>query len=183
MIRLTAAATQREEKAEALLGFIQKQETHLETLLAGLETPSVYLAGNSSFLTTAGSAMYQSDMIRLAGGKNVAQEITDTYWAQIDYEQLLVWDPEFIILPSSAKYTAADILEDPNLAGCRAIASGNVYQVPGDTEAWDSPIPGSVLGALWLANILHPEWMTDTDCAEIMDEYYETFYHFTYSET
>jgi hypothetical protein len=58
----------------------------------------------------------------------------------------------------------------------------NVYQVPGDAESWDSPVPGSILGALWLANILHPELMTDTACADIMDEYYETFYHFTYSE-
>ena len=88
-----------------------------------------------------------------------------------------------MILPSSAKYTAADVLADPNLAQCRAVRNGNVYQVPGDAESWDSPVPGSILGALWLANILHPELMTDTDCAEIMDEYYETFYQFTYSET
>lgn len=126
--------------------------------------------------------MYQSDMIRLAGGKNVAEEITDTYWAQIDYEQLLLWDPEYIILPSAAKYTAADVLEDPNLSECRAVKNGNVYQIPGDAEAWDSPVPGSILGALWLANILHPELMTAVDCAGIMDEYYETFYNFTYSE-
>jgi len=29
---------------------------------------------------------------------------------------------------------------------------------------------------------LHPEVMTDADCTNIMDEYYETFYQFTYSE-
>lgn len=183
MIRLVATATDTEEKAEALLTFIETQETYLAELLSGAEMPSVYLAGNSSFLTTAGNAMYQSDMIRLAGGENVAAEITDTYWAQIDYEQLLVWDPAYIILPSSAKYTVADVMADPNLAGCRAVANSNVYQVPGDAESWDSPVPGSILGALWLANILHPELMTDTDCADIMNEYYETFYHFTYSKT
>ena len=48
--------------------------------------------------------MYQSDMIRLAGGKNVAAEIKDTYWAEIDYEQLLTWDPTYIILASNAVY-------------------------------------------------------------------------------
>ena len=126
--------------------------------------------------------MYQSDMIRLAGGRNVAAEIPDAYWAEIDYEQLLVWDPEYIILASSAKYTVEDVLQDPNLAGCTAVVNGNVYQIPCDAESWDSPVPSSILGALWLANILHPEKLTDTDCAAIMDEYYETFYHFTYSE-
>lgn len=182
MIRLVAAATDTQETAETLIGFIEIQENHLADILSGVETPSVYLSGNSSFLSTAGNAMYQSDMIRLAGGRNVAGEITDTYWAQIDYEQLLTWDPEYIILPSSAKYTIADVMADPNLAECRAVVNGNVYQVPGDAESWDSPVPSSILGALWLANILHPELMTDTDCANIMDEYYETFYHFTYSK-
>ncbi len=182
MIRLVAQATDTEERAASLIDFIETQEHNLTEILSGVETPSVYLAGNSNFLSTAGDAMYQSDMIRLAGGRNAAAAIEDTYWAQIDYEQLLVWDPEYIILPSSAKYTVQDVLEDPNLSECRAVVNGNVYQVPGDAESWDSPVPGSILGALWLANVLHPELMTDTDCADIMDEYYETFYHFTYSE-
>lgn len=181
MIRLVATATDTEEKAEQLLAFIETQENYLTEMLVDVEMPSVYLSGNSSFLTTAGNAMYQSDMIRLAGGSNVAAEITDTYWAQIDYEQLLAWDPEYMILPSSAKYTVEDVMADPNLSGCRAVMNGNVCQVPGDAESWDSPVPGSILGAFWLANILHPERMTDTDCANIMDEYYETFYDFTYT--
>lgn len=182
MIQLVAMATEAEEKAEALIGFIDTQEDKLTDVLADVKTPSVYLASNSSFLSTAGDAMYQSDMIRLAGGKNVAGEIEDTYWAQIDYEQLLTWNPEYIILPSSAKYTVEDVMADPNLQGCSAISNGNVYQVPGHVESWDSPVPGSILGAFWLANILHPEMMTDADCADIMDEYYETFYDFSYSE-
>lgn len=182
MIRLVATATNTEKTAADLISFIEAQENLLTESLPDTPVPSVYLAGNSSFLSTAGNAMYQSDMIRLAGGRNVAAEITDTYWAQIDYEQLLSWDPEYIILPSSAKYTVQDVMTDPNLSGCRAVMNGNVHQVPGDAEPWDSPVPGSILGALWLANILHPEWMTDTVCTEIMDEYYETFYHFTYSK-
>ena len=182
MIRLVAAATDTEERGEALIGFIEKQEKYLTEVLSNAERPSVYLSGNSSLLMTAGDAMYQSDMIRLAGGKNVAEEITDTYWAQIDYEQLLVWNPEYIILPSAAKYTAQDVRSDPNLSECRSVKNGNVYQIPGDAEAWDSPVPGSILGALWLANILHPELMTAVDCAGIMDEYYETFYNFAYSD-
>ena len=49
-------------------------------------------------------------------------------------------------------------------------------------EAWDSPVPSGILGALWLANVLHNDLLTDADCAAKMDEYYETFYDFTYSE-
>ena len=80
MISLIAAATDTEDRAQTLLDFTAAQEAMLTRTLSGLETPSVYLAGNSGLLTTAGDAMYQSDMIRLAGGVNSAAEITDTYW-------------------------------------------------------------------------------------------------------
>ena len=109
-------------------------------------------------------------------------KLVDTYWVNVDYEQLLAWDPDYIILASSAKYTVEDVLADPNLADCTAVVKGNVYRIPSDAESWDSPVPSSVLGALWLAGILHPDRLSDTDCTAVMNEYYETFYRFTYRE-
>ena len=182
MINMIAAATNTEDKAAELLGFTAAQEAYLSEILEGRDTPSVYLAGNSSLLSTAGNAMYQSDMIRLAGGVNVAAEIEDTYWVEIDYEQLLTWNPDYIILASDATYTVEDVLADPNLAACAAVASGKVYQMPSKAEAWDSPVPSGIMGALWLANVLHNEVLTDNDCTAKIDEFYETFYDFTYSE-
>ena len=182
MVHMIATATNTQDRAAQLLGFTAAQESYLAETLAGAETPSVYLAGNSSMLSTAGNAMYQSDMIRLAGGVNVAAEIEDTYWVEIDYERLLAWNPDYIILASDASYTVEDVLADPNLADCAAVVNGNVYQLPNKAEAWDSPVPSGILGALWLANVLHGDLLTDADCAAKMDEYYETFYQFTYSE-
>ena len=182
MINMIAAATNTEDKARELLDFTAAQEAYLAETLAGAEMPSVYLAGNSSMLSTAGNAMYQSDMIRLAGGENVAADVVDAYWVEIDYEQLLTWNPDYIILASDATYTVDDVLADPNLADCAAVVSGNVYQLPSKAEAWDSPVPSGILGALWLANVLHNDLLTDADCLTKIDEYYETFYDFTYSE-
>lgn len=183
MISLIAAATNSQSSAQALLDFTAAQEALLEKTLEGTRTPSVYLAGNSALLSTAGDAMYQSDMIRLAGGVNAAAELTDTYWVEISYEQLLAWDPDYILLASDAGYTVEDVLADPNLADCAAVKNGNVFKMPGKAEAWDSPVPSGILGAVWLANLLHPEAFTEEDCAEVIDEYYETFYGFTYSES
>ena len=182
MIDLIAEATNTEAKAQELLDFTAAQESFLAETLTGAEAPGVYLAGNSNMLSTAGDAMYQSDMIRLAGGVNVAAGIEDTYWVEIDYEQLLNWDPAYMILASDADYTVEDVLADPNLADCAAVVNGNVYQLPSKAEAWDSPVPSGILGALWLANVLHPELVSEDDCTARIDEYYETFYDFTYSE-
>ena len=78
MITLIGTATNTQEKTAALMEFKTIHEKTLTDALANADAPSVYLAGNSNMLSTAGSAMYQSDMITLAGGKNVAAE-----WALI----------------------------------------------------------------------------------------------------
>ena len=182
MIRLVGEATNKSELAEHILSWIASQQIFLAEALADIQMPSVYLSGNSSMLKTAGDAMYQADMIRLAGGRNVAAAIEDTYWAEIDYEQLLAWDPEYIILAAEATYTVEDVLADPNLADCKAVVNGNVYRLPNQAEAWDSPVPGSILGAVWLGNMLHPDKISDAECTARMNEFYETFYHFTYTE-
>ncbi len=182
MVTLIGKATNTQAKAAELLGFISAQTERLSAALANSAKPKVYLAGNSNMLSTAGSAMYQSDMIRLAGGENVAADIKDTYWVEISYEQLLSWNPEYIILASDATYTVEDVLKDPNLAGCDAIKNGKVFKMPSKAEAWDSPVPSGILGAVWLSAILHSEVFTEASASDVIDTYYETFYDFKYSE-
>lgn len=181
-ISLIGTASNTKDRAQALLDFTAEQEQRLEEALAGTDTPSVYLAGNSDFLSTAGETMYQSSMIQMAGGVNAAADITDTYWAEVSYEQILAWDPEYIVLASDASYTVEDVLADPNLEGCAAVENGNVVQIPGDAEAWDSPVPSGILGAVWLSSVLHPEQCPESDSQAVIQEFYETFYGFAYYE-
>lgn len=181
MITLISSATNTQGQAQKLIDFINKQEKYLNTQLKDARRPSVYLAGNANLLSTAGSEMYQSSMIALAGGLNVADSIKDSYWAEIDYEQLLTWNPEYIILASDATYSVDDVLNDPNLKDCSAIQNKKVFQLPNDAEAWDSPVPSGILGSIWLSSILHEDLFSADDTNKIINEYYETFYHFTYN--
>lgn len=181
-IRLIAEANNVKDRADELLSWINNQKEGLEKMLEKTESPTVYLAGNSNLLSTAGDQMYQSNMIRLAHGKNVAAEIQDTYWAQTDYEQLMAWDPAYIILAADAVYNVDDVLKNPNLIYCDAVKNKRVYKMPNKAEAWDSPVPSGILGSIWMTNTLHPELMTDEDYGAIIDEYYEKFYGFTYSQ-
>lgn len=182
MITLLGAAAGAAEQAEALLAFAAAQRDMLSEALDGAELPTVYLAGNSALLSTAGDAMYQSGMIAQAGGVNVAAEIEDNYWVDVSYEQLLTWDPDYILLASDASYTVEDVLADPNLAECSAVKNGNVIRMPGDAEAWDSPVPSGILGSVWLASALHADRVTAEVRDAVIAEFYETFYGFTYGE-
>ena len=176
MINTIATATNTNSEAAKLLAYIDSQKAILTSALSGVEPESVYLAGNSSFLSTAGPSMYQSSIIELAGGKNAADSITDSYWAEISYEQLLAWDPSYIIIASDAEYTVDDVMNDPNLAECTAVKNSHVYAIPGDVEALDSPVPAGILASVWLAGILHPDQVSADTYTTEMTNYYETFY-------
>lgn len=182
MIAMLGDATGTADRAGELADYIQTQQAALAELLADADAPTVYLGGNSGLLSTAGQAMYQSDMIVRAGGVNVAAEIQDTYWVDISYEQLLAWDPEYIILASDAAYTAQDVLADENLKDCTAVKNGNVFHLPADVESWDSPVPSGFLGSWWVASVLHSDLVTVADRDAIINEFYDTFYGFTCCE-
>ena len=179
MILLLGQATNSEETAKELLAYKEAKMNELAERLKDVEKPSVYLAGNSSFLTTAGPLMYQHALIENAGGENVASEIEDTYWAEVSYEQVLTWNPEYIIIASDAAYGVEDVMNDKNLAACDAVKNGNVYKLPNITEPLDSPVPASLLGTLYVAQVVHPDIYTAEQFEETFGEFYETFYQFT----
>lgn len=181
MIDIISTATNTVERADALKSFIGAQKEMLAEKTAGTEKKKVYLAGNSDVLSTAGNKMYQTDMIALAGGDNVAAQIEDKYWVNVDYEQLLAWNPDYIIIAAEADYEVEDVLADAALVGCSAVENGNVYKIPADAEAWDSPVPAGILGSVWLAGILQPEVVSLEESNNIIEEFYETFYGFSYS--
>ena len=79
--------------------------------------------------------MYQNTLLSNAGGKNAASELTDTYWANISYEQLLAWNPDYIIIAADATYSVDDVINDTNLANCNAVKNKKVVKLPGDIEA------------------------------------------------
>lgn len=177
-ISLLGAATGSSERAQALNAHIEGALSALEAAIGDAEKPSVYLSGNSSFLKTAGPAMYQHNLIERGGGENVAAELSDTYWAEISYEQLLAWDPEAILMATDASYTAEEVLSDPNLQSLRAVESGRVYKLPNAIESWDSPVPASFLGSLYLASVLHPDRFSEQSYAEAVRAFYLEFYGF-----
>ena len=178
-VSMLGSATGSADRAAELLNTIHESTAELEVALEGARQPLVYLSGNSAFLNTAGPGMYQHTLLTNAGAENAAKEITDTYWVEVSYEQLLAWNPEAIVIAADADYTAEDVLADTVLAGCTAVQNGAVIQIPGSIESWDSPVPASFLGSLYIASQLHPDLYSHENYAEAAVEFYETFYGFT----
>ena len=178
-VELIGKATGQTAKADDLVKTIDKGIASLKDRVGSETNPTVYLAGNSNILQTAGAKMYQNTLIENAGGVNVAAEIDDNYWAEVSYEQILKWDPDYIILAADADYTVDDVLKDTNLADCKAVKNGNVYIVPSDAEALDSPVPAGYLGSYYIASVIHSDIVSEEDFQTEAVNFYEKFYGFT----
>ena len=178
MLVLIGKATGTEEKAQQLLDYYDQKLAELDTLLADVQTPSVYMAGNGSYLTAAGSQMYQSSMIELAKGVSASADIDSDYWSEVSYEDILVMNPDVIILPANAEYSAEDIYNDAQLQNIPAVVNQAVYQMPKDIEEWDSPIPSGICGIMWLASVLHEDVYSFEDMVQDVVDFYQTFYGF-----
>lgn len=163
-------------KGWELLDYNQKTEEFLAEKLADVEKPRVYLAGNSSYLSTAGAAMYQNSLLELGGGENVAAELEDTYWADVSYEQLLSWNPEVIIMASDAAYSKDELLADPQMQQLDAVKNGRVYAMPSAFESWDSPVPSALVGSRWVASVLHGEQYAFEQFQADAADFYQQFY-------
>lgn len=177
MIRLIGAATGTRQAADALIAYYSTELQAIADLAAGTETrPSVYMGGNSSYLSTAPTGMYQATLIEAAGGANAAADIEGDNWTDVSYEQLLEMNPDVILIPAEASYTRDELIADPQLAGLTAVAGGAVYQMPSDFEAWDSPVPSCVLGIKWALAVLHPEVYTMEEMRQDAAAFYAEFY-------
>lgn len=177
MITLIGQATGAEDSASKLIAYYNDELAAVEEFAAQQDPlPITYMAGNSSYLSTAPKDMYQASLITAAGGVNAAAEIDGDNWTDVSYEQLIAMDPDVIVIPAEAGYTKEDIMADPQLAALSAVREAQVYQMPKDFEPWDSPVPSCTLGLRWMLYALHepqaPLEQLQTTAAAFYKEFY-----------
>ena len=122
---------------------------------------------------------YHSEVIDLLSDNLAAIENPSSKGTgnEVDMEQILVWNPDVIIVTMQTTYGNID-LDDPMWQQINAVKSGKCYLVPEGPYNWLG-FPPSVqryLGLMWLARLLYPD-EADYDLYEEVAEYYELFYH------
>lgn len=178
-VEILGEATGSEERAKEFTDYYKAQVDNVKKLVGDVqEKPRVYLSGRSNVLETCTSAMYQSDMIELAGGTSVSNELTDGYWATVSVEDILNWNPDKMFIVNYAGYDKASLLEDTRLGSVKAISNEEIYRFPSNIEPWDYPTPSSILGILWLTNRLHPDAYSTERYLEEAEYFYKEFFGF-----
>ena len=100
---------------------------------------------------------------------------------ETSFEQIALWDPQMIVFAPGSIYDTVG--SDASWQTLSAISSGNYYAVPGEPYNWLSSPPGinQVLGYQWFARLCYPDKFQDS-VADIVKDYYKTFYNYDLSD-
>ncbi|RDV84847.1 ABC transporter substrate-binding protein [Ammonifex thiophilus] len=169
-----------EQRAQRFVSFYRDVMNQIEAKTKSLpdaDRPTVYFAGTDILKAAAGD-MYQSELIAMAGGRNVAAGLRGG-WVSVSAEQLIQWNPDFILVPRYGwvgKVTPQEICADPRFQTLKAVKNHKVMWFPSNLTPWDWPAPQNVLGLIWLAKTLHPELFPDLDPLQEANRFYQEFY-------
>lgn len=172
------------ERAAEVINFIEELRGIISSRLAGLpdkEKPVVLVCGNGGVYTAATADMFQHQMIETAGGINAGAALEGT-WANTSAEDIILWNPDYIVLGSSYGVTVESVLEESALRPVKAVKEKEVYLFPSTLGWWDFPLPQSILGIIWMAKTIHPEYFEDVDMLEMANGVYQFIYGYTYAE-
>lgn len=148
-------AVHERSRAEALIAAMRERVAAVGTRVEGRRRPRVlvYSIGGA----TAGRGTIFDDVIRAAGGENLAAARGLSGWKRLSLEQLVATDPEVIVVTASRRWAVgfhAEFLEHPALQTVRAFRDGRVYQLPGRLMITTSHHIAETVEAL--ASLLHP---------------------------
>ena len=179
-IRLFAQSLGKPERGEALIAWRQAMEQKIRHQVAAV-SPSkrlkiLYLSRYKTGLAAAGySSNFQFDA-EVAGGQNV--NTLKVAAPTINIEQLLIWNPDVIVLTNFERgLTPATLYADALLSDVSAVRNKRVYKVPAGGYYWDPPSQDSPLYWLWLAKLLYPNDIK-LDLRQEMRSAYRLLYQF-----
>jgi len=134
------------EDSLALLKSLTENISHKPNLLFLIEHTTLYAFGKGSYI---------HDMIDLAGGRSLTQDISSRFPILTD-EFVLISQPDVIAGTFGSHIDSLDLLEaHPTWDVLPAIQSGRIYGF--DTANYQRPGPRLIRGAWELADKLHPE--------------------------
>jgi iron complex transport system substrate-binding protein len=125
---------------------------------AAASKPKVFHEIDASDLTkmyTVGPGSFIDDLIKLAGGTNVAAA-AKTQYPTISAEEVVRADPEIIVLADAAYGTTLDqVIARPGWSALTAVKNKRVYPVSGNLYSRPGPRLGTA--AEEYAKLVHPE--------------------------
>jgi iron complex transport system substrate-binding protein len=146
----------REKDARAIIEGMRKRSERVIDLTKGLPRPKVFVQIGDVPIVTVGKGSFADDLIRLAGGENIAENEKEVY-PRLGMEEILKRSPEVIVI-SSMNPTGdyQKILQEwTRWKTIPAVKNRRIHLM--DSDLLDRPSPRIIEGLEELARVLHPE--------------------------
>jgi iron complex transport system substrate-binding protein len=146
----------REKEARGIIEGLRKRSQRVIELTKGFSRPKVFIQIGDAPIVTVGKGSFADDLIRLAGGENIAGKEKEVY-PRFGMEEILKRSPEVIVISSmNPKGDYQKILEEWNRwKTIPAVKNGRIHLI--DSDLLDRPSPRIIDGLEELARVLHPE--------------------------
>ena len=175
----------REDRAAQLAAFCQQVLDNTMSVLEKIgpnRVSCLYILGEEG-LNVIASGTYHSTLIDLLTNNRavVSSPTGKGTGNQVSMEQILLWDPEFIVFAPGSVYSAA--ANDETWSQLTAIRSGRYAESPEAPHNWLGMPPGvqQYLGMIWLTAVLYPE-LCGYDVKAQIQEFYRLFYDHTVTD-
>lgn len=143
---------------------------------------AVYVQGEYG-LQVHGAGSTHAEVLEVVGVENVAvlEPISGGGGTEVSMEQMLLWNPEIVLISEDGNYD--EIFDDELWQNAAALQTGQVYEVPKGPYNWldQPPSVQRILGIYWLGKLIYPEWY-DFDMVEKTREFYRLFWQCEISE-
>ena len=154
-----AQLTGHEKETQKLVEALQKRVKAVQEKVAGAAAkPLVFYELDSTdpnATYTTGPGTFVDLLIQMAGGQNLGGALQGQ-WAQISTEELIVKNPDMIVLGDSAYGVTADsVKQRTGWEALQAVQNGAIF--PFDDNLVSRPGPRMVDGLEAMAKLLHPE--------------------------
>ena len=123
-----------------------------------------------------GPADLTGKIITLTGAHNAAASVSQRT-PTVSVETILSWNPDVIIVWGSARYTAKDILRNPQYRFVSAVREGHVFKAP----RWSTWSPRLALQTLWMATKVYPDLYRDVNLRAITEQFYREVFHIPFT--
>ncbi len=146
----------REKEAKGIVEGMRRRSQKVVELTKDLSRPKVFIQISDAPIVTVGKGSFADDLIRLAGGENIAGREKEVY-PRFGMEEILKRSPEVIVISSmNPKGDYQKILQEWNRwKTIPAVKNGRIHLI--DSDLLDRPSPRIVNGLEELARVLHPE--------------------------
>ena len=146
----------RDKEAKQITEEMRKRSQRVIELTKDLPRPKVFIQIADAPIVTVGKGSFADDLIRLAGGENIAGKEKEVY-PRFGMEEILKRSPEVIVISSmNPKGDYQKILQEWNRwKTIPAVKNGRIHLI--DSDLIDRPSPRIIDGLEELARVLHPE--------------------------